>query len=109
MDKTRRKDLAAALVHSLRDLKTGTEEVEAVDCWLEGFEKEIREEAANDPIPLLLWCPCCNTRHIDEGENALRPHRTHACQNCGALWAVSVVPTVGVRFLPGCKNEVPGG
>lgn len=29
---------------------------------------------------------------------------THACQECGFLWAPAVVPTVGVRFLPGCKG-----
>lgn len=56
------------------------------------------------PIPLILWCPACHERHIDEGEQATTPHRTHACQSCGVLWAPAVVPTVGVRFLPGCKN-----
>lgn len=54
------------------------------------------------PIPLLLWCPECYERHIDEGEFASKPHKTHACQKCGFQWAPAVVPTVGVRFLPGC-------
>lgn len=54
------------------------------------------------PVPLLLWCPECGERHIDEGEQATREHRTHACQKCGMLWAPAVVPTVGVWFLPGC-------
>lgn len=58
------------------------------------------------PVPLLLWCPACHERHVDEGELATRPHRTHACQGCGFLWAPAVVPTVGVRFLPGCRGEV---
>jgi hypothetical protein len=56
-------------------------------------------------LPLLLHCPMCGARHIDEGEQATKPHRTHACQLCGHLWAPAVVETVGVRFLPGCKNE----
>ena len=58
------------------------------------------------PIPLRLSCPACGIWHIDEGDLATTPHRTHACQHCGALWAPAVVPTVGVKFLPGCKNEV---
>lgn len=62
--------------------------------------------AAEDPVPLLLWCPGCGERHIDEGEQVAKPHRTHACQSCGMLWAPAAVPTIGVRFLPGCKNAV---
>ncbi len=58
-----------------------------------------------EPVPLVLFCPQCHARHLDEGENATRPHRTHACQSCGFLWAPAVVPTVGVAFLPGCKND----
>lgn len=69
------------------------------------------------PIPLIIHCPClvtdqdtgkqrmCGARHIDEGELATRPHKTHACQTCGQNFCLSVVPTVGVQFLPGCKNE----
>ncbi len=30
---------------------------------------------------------------------------THVCQSCGMVWRPAVVPTVGVRFLPGLKNE----
>lgn len=57
------------------------------------------------PIPMILTCPQCNQRHIDEGEFAERAHHTHACQNCGMVWRPAIVPTVGVRFLPGFKNE----
>ncbi len=56
------------------------------------------------PIPLILNCPECGTRHIDVGEFATKPHHTHACQNCGMVWRPGVVPTVGVQFLPGFKN-----
>jgi hypothetical protein len=55
-------------------------------------------------IPMLLWCPECGERHVDEGEFATRIHSTHACQNCGHCWRPAIVPTVGVRFLPGFKN-----
>lgn len=57
------------------------------------------------PIPMRLTCPHCAELHIDEGEFATRSHHTHACQCCGAVWRPAVVHTVGVRFLPGFKNE----
>lgn len=61
--------------------------------------------AAVEPIPMLLHCPMCSERHIDEGEFATKVHHTHACQTCGHVWRPAVVPTVGVRFLPGFKND----
>ncbi len=57
------------------------------------------------PIPMVLTCPSCGARHIDEGEFATKIHHTHSCQSCGLTWRPAVVPTVGVRFLPGFKND----
>jgi rubredoxin len=57
------------------------------------------------PIPMILCCPMCNARHIDRGEFATKPHHTHACQECGHVWRPAVVPTVGVQFLPGFKDQ----
>lgn len=57
------------------------------------------------PIPMVLWCPGCNIRHVDKGDHATKPHHTHACQHCGMVWRPAIVPTVGVRFLPGFKDE----
>lgn len=57
------------------------------------------------PIPLLLKCPECGTRHIDEGHFATHPHHTHSCQKCGHTWRPAIECTVGVQFLPGFKNE----
>ena len=64
----------------------------------------------SEPIPMLLPCPACGERHIDEGEFVTKPHHTHACQNCGMVWRPAIVHTFGVRFLPGFKNapELPG-
>jgi hypothetical protein len=59
---------------------------------------------AREPIPMILTCPACNARHIDEGAFATKPHHTHACQSCGMCWRPAVVPTAGVRFLPEFKN-----
>lgn len=59
----------------------------------------------SEPIQMLIYCPECSERHIDEGDFATKPHHTHACQHCGAVFRIAIVPTVGVRFLQGFKNE----
>ncbi len=81
-------------------------------------EKNVPQE----PVPMLLFCPMCHTKHIDEGEFATRVHTTHACQGwvtisseqklgvhhqrrCGHVWRPAIVPTVGVEALPGFINE----
>lgn len=60
-----------------------------------------------DPIPMRLPCEACGELHVDEGEFATKPHHTHSCQYCGLTWRPAVECTVGVRFLPGFKNETP--
>ncbi len=60
----------------------------------------------SEPIKMLLWCPECAGRHVDEGEFSTKPHHTHACQHCGHVWRPAIEPTYGVQFLPGFKNEV---
>lgn len=51
------------------------------------------------PVPMLLACSVCDAKHVDEGEWATRPHRTHLCHACGALFRPALVPTVGVAAL----------
>jgi rubredoxin len=63
---------------------------------------------AMPPIPMRLNCPECGELHEDVGEFTTKVHHTHACQICGAVWRPAVVPTVGVRFLPGFKNAAQG-
>ncbi len=68
-------------------------------------ESVVRErQASAEAVPMLLHCPQCGERHVDEGEFATKAHHTHACQECGHCWRPAVVHTVGVRFLPGFKN-----
>lgn len=55
-------------------------------------------------IPMILTCPSCGERHIDEKEFAEVPHHTHACQGCGMVWRPAKVNTHGVWFLPGFRN-----
>lgn len=70
---------------------------------------EIRrlQEELKKPIPMRLVCEGCGKLHLDEGEFATKPHHTHSCQFCGLTWRPAVRNTVGVRFLPGFKNN-PG-
>jgi rubredoxin len=58
---------------------------------------------------MILFCPACGERHVDEGEFATKDHHTHACQSCGFIWRPAIVATTGVQFLPGFKNEPAAG
>lgn len=71
------------------------------DCLI---ERDKTLTALRAPIPMILWCPMCSARHIDVGDFATKPHHTHSCQGCGFTWRQSIVPTVGVQFLPGFKD-----
>ncbi len=72
-------------------------------------------EELRKPVPMLLYCPMCHTKHIDEGEFATRSHHSHACQGfvevegkkrrCGHVWRPAIVTTVGVEALPGFIND----
>lgn len=63
------------------------------------------EDQKPAPIPMRLPCPECGQLHIDTGEFATKPHHTHSCQHCGLTWRPAIVHTVGVRFLPGFRDE----
>ena len=58
-------------------------------------------------IDMILHCPDCGNRHIDEGEFKSKEHHTHACQHCGFVWRPAIEPTRGVQFLRGFKNSPP--
>lgn len=53
-------------------------------------------------IPVVLHCPYCKKQHVDEGQWATRPHRTHACvddvagKGCRKPFTPSAFRTVGV-------------
>lgn len=61
-----------------------------------GPVKEIRKF---DSVPILLWCPVCGTQHVDRGEWARTPHKSHLCCECQAVWRPADVPTVGITAL----------
>lgn len=74
------------------------------DAYSIGYENARRRYESKQAIPMILECPKCGYRHIDEGEFATKVHHTHACQTCGHCWRPAIVCTVGVQFLPGFKN-----
>lgn len=80
-------------------------------------EAENRPTAAQEkkpnPVPMVLFCPSGHP-HIDEGEWATRPHKTHQCQFvtnldpheiCGDEWRPADFPTVGVPAREEGKGE----
>lgn len=75
---------------------------------MSGFNLELGKMAENWTVPMILHCPQCSERHIDEGVFAEVAHHTHACQGCGFVWRPAKVNTHGVRFLPGYKNAAQG-
>ena len=68
---------------------------------------DCKKVSRSRPVEMLLHCPECGERHIDEGKYAKKAHHTHACQSCGLVWRPAIVNTVGVQFLPGFKNKAP--
>ncbi len=96
------RDLASAW-ESDRIAMRSRDETDVIQGMIEAVTDMDRRERL--PVPMILTCPSCNGRHIDEGEFATKVHHTHACQHCGMVWRPAIVATVGVRFLPGFKNE----
>lgn len=47
------------------------------------------------PVPMKLNCPECGMLHMDYGEWAERPHKTHLCLHCKHEWRPHDFPTVG--------------
>lgn len=61
------------------------------------LSKEVSTELT-EGTPLFLWCFRCYATHIDRGEWATRPHKTHKCEECGHEWRPYEFPTVGVEW-----------
>lgn len=72
---------------------------------LGGAHHQVIRPRSVEHVHVILCCPACHRRHVDEGRFATEPHRSHSCQSCGVVWKPALVPTVGVAFLPGCADE----
>ncbi len=53
---------------------------------------------ADKPLQLVMYCPRCQTQHIDEPWTA--PHITHHCSSCNANWSPARTATMGVPGVP---------
>ena len=85
------------------DEETGETFQNACRCGYAAFhalKDVIRIAPPPPPQPIITQCPRCTAQHVDEGEWATRPHRTHRCVMCEHEWRPMNVPTVGVRELP---------
>lgn len=60
------------------------------------------------PKPVFLFCPKCKFLHVDEGEWATKPHKTHLCTECGHKWRPHAYPTVGIAFPEMDARETMG-
>lgn len=110
-DWTRQRQEAIDVMIALRDVLKVVKETERIDSVLHRLMLNLADRTqtalkffSDTAVPLILYCPKCGGRHIDEGEFASKPHHTHACQHCGMVWRPAVLATVGVQFLPGFKN-----
>lgn len=80
---------------------------ECEDAW--GWISQLRD-AKIEPIPMILHCPACHTRHIDEPNEEWDnpPHKSHLCAYCSHIWRPADVYTTGVReILTRGGNDFP--
>jgi len=105
-------DIAKSAARGVRDLPvdvTAGEVNERLITIMARLDKPV------EPLELLIYCPRCLKQHIDVGEFAKHAHKMHACQYCGLGFSASgSVPSVGVQFFRGWRNEphiepTPGG
>jgi hypothetical protein len=77
------------------------EKVYAGACWRANHWRVLAE--AREPVPMILFCPACGSRHIDQAnpENGWLnpPHRSHLCAACGHIWRPADIPTAGVAAI----------
>lgn len=67
------------------------------------LERWRRLAEAREPVPMILFCPRCGLRHIDQADPANgwlnEPHRSHLCAGCGLIWRPADIATVGVAAI----------
>lgn len=60
------------------------------------------------PLPIVIHCPDCGKQHVDEGEWATEPHKTHPLQQVQTPvsayerahgWGTAVKPIATARLL----------
>jgi len=99
-DKLSQYDARVAMIRKLIAHPMSADQRELLHEAVDGVVDLLGLDFAILPVSMILTCPACNVRHLDEG--ATKPHHTHACQGCGMVWRPAIVATTGVQFLPGC-------
>jgi hypothetical protein len=70
-------------------------EMRRILALLEGGQPAFAEaNHAGAAVAARIFCPTCRKIHVDRGVGATKPHSTHLCEHCGALWCT---PTVGIE------------
>lgn len=69
----------------------------AIECDRRAFVGHMQRIRAGGIRDIVTYCPKCGELHLDVDEWRDKPHRTHLCLKCGALWRpVAECPTRGV-------------
>lgn len=97
----RARELGVGLVDPGRHRSWIDETVHQGALFRLNFWRKLAE--AREPVPMILFCPKCGTRHIDQPDPAngwdKHPHRSHLCASCGLIWRPADICTVGVEKI----------
>jgi len=52
-----------------------------------------------------IYCPNCNTHHVDKDEWAKRLHKKHLCEECGNIWQPHNGYTFGIKATENIQNQ----
>jgi hypothetical protein len=109
---------AALAARQATDAENWSQYLKDGETPLQRLQREIQDSnglagllaaARQAPVPMTLHCPQCAALHVDDGEWATRPHKTHQCQACKHEWRPFEYATVGVdRQAPTGAAKEPG-
>lgn len=54
---------------------------------------------------MILNCPACGARHVEDKKSERAGHAVHDCHFCGVKFQPALVHTMGVKFLTGADGE----
>lgn len=77
-------------------LESTEQHAKRIEAFLADSRAEV-ERLRDVGVSTELFCPNCGEQHVDEGEWASKPHRTHRCAYCGHEWRPYPVATYGIR------------
>ncbi len=48
-------------------------------------------------VKVTIFCPFCQSQHINKGKYVIKPHKLHLCFHCGKKFKVTK-PTISVKL-----------